>query len=286
LVVIDPVVHYNFSPYNAFDNNPVFWADPSGADAYDTAMALFNATPRGYNSFWTNNNDGSFSSSTGVLYETESMTFFYSEGLPELTIDAYRTRWGRIGLGQLSKVLTNHVYSNSKFYEQMRSDWYWNTAHEALDMLGMVPVAGEIFDGINAGLYAYRGDYAMAALSAAAIIPIAGYAATGTKIIKKNVGNAVDATKVLSDSEILRIQNAATRINKPITVVGSRASGTANVYSDWDYVIPDINSKDWGKIKNSLPGARSTMENTKRNIDIFKGPVNTNLPHLTIYPHQ
>lgn len=29
---IDPVTHHNFSPYNAFDNNPVFWADPSGAD--------------------------------------------------------------------------------------------------------------------------------------------------------------------------------------------------------------------------------------------------------------
>lgn len=34
--VLDPVVHYDFSPYNAFDNNPVFWADPSGADAIET----------------------------------------------------------------------------------------------------------------------------------------------------------------------------------------------------------------------------------------------------------
>jgi hypothetical protein len=32
-VVQDPVVHHNFSPYSAFDNNPVFWADPSGADS-------------------------------------------------------------------------------------------------------------------------------------------------------------------------------------------------------------------------------------------------------------
>jgi len=30
---IDPVVHYEYSTFNAFDNNPVFWADPSGADA-------------------------------------------------------------------------------------------------------------------------------------------------------------------------------------------------------------------------------------------------------------
>jgi RHS repeat-associated protein len=30
-IVQDPIVHHNMSPYNAFDNNPVFWADPSGA---------------------------------------------------------------------------------------------------------------------------------------------------------------------------------------------------------------------------------------------------------------
>ncbi|WP_395090967.1 RHS repeat domain-containing protein [Vaginella massiliensis] len=32
-MVHDPVVHHNMSPYNAFDNNPVYWADPSGADS-------------------------------------------------------------------------------------------------------------------------------------------------------------------------------------------------------------------------------------------------------------
>lgn len=31
--VIDPVDHLSLSPYNAFDNNPVFWADPSGGDS-------------------------------------------------------------------------------------------------------------------------------------------------------------------------------------------------------------------------------------------------------------
>ncbi|WP_299362482.1 RHS repeat-associated core domain-containing protein [Winogradskyella sp.] len=30
---IDPVVHHEYSTYSAFDSNPVFWADPSGADS-------------------------------------------------------------------------------------------------------------------------------------------------------------------------------------------------------------------------------------------------------------
>ena len=31
--VMDPIVHHEYSPYSAFDNNPVYWSDPSGADA-------------------------------------------------------------------------------------------------------------------------------------------------------------------------------------------------------------------------------------------------------------
>ena len=30
---IDPVTHHSQSTYTAFDNNPIFWADPSGADS-------------------------------------------------------------------------------------------------------------------------------------------------------------------------------------------------------------------------------------------------------------
>ena len=32
-VVQDPVTHHDYSPYSAFDNNPVYWSDPSGADS-------------------------------------------------------------------------------------------------------------------------------------------------------------------------------------------------------------------------------------------------------------
>ncbi len=32
---IDPVTHHSMSTYTAFDNNPVYWSDPLGADAYN-----------------------------------------------------------------------------------------------------------------------------------------------------------------------------------------------------------------------------------------------------------
>lgn len=66
--------------------------------------------------------------------------------------------------------------------------------------------------------------------------------------------------------------------------MGSRPKGTAGAYSDWDYVIPGLNSKNWSTIKNSLPGSRSILDNTPRNIDIFKGPLDVTKPHIIINP--
>jgi RHS repeat-associated protein len=54
--------------------------------------------------------------------------------------------------------------------------------HNALDVLGMVPIVGEAFDLANAALYLAEGNWSMAALSAIAIVPLAGDAlAKGTK---------------------------------------------------------------------------------------------------------
>ena len=56
-----------------------------------------------------------------------------------------------------------------------------------LDVVGLVPVVGEIADGVNALIYVGRGDYVNASLSAAAMIPFVGWAATGGKMINKGL---------------------------------------------------------------------------------------------------
>ncbi|QYJ68279.1 DUF6443 domain-containing protein [Flavobacterium litorale] len=61
-VVIDPIVHYNYSPYSAFDNNPVYWADPSGAnsiDGMDFFKEAFNNAGSGV-TMYTSNGSGGF----------------------------------------------------------------------------------------------------------------------------------------------------------------------------------------------------------------------------------
>lgn len=42
--VMDPVVHHDYSPYSAFDNNPVYWSDPSGADSNPADKLTFKGT--------------------------------------------------------------------------------------------------------------------------------------------------------------------------------------------------------------------------------------------------
>ncbi|KZS38233.1 hypothetical protein AWE51_19545 [Aquimarina aggregata] len=67
---IDPVTHHNFSTYTAFDNNPVYWADPSGANAESFINDLWNQSGDGKTT-WTNNDDGTFSSDDGQTAECD-----------------------------------------------------------------------------------------------------------------------------------------------------------------------------------------------------------------------
>ena len=86
--------------------------------------------------------------------------------------------WGKKKSGQNPKPKTNAKKSGA-----------WDKVHTALDVAGMVPGVGNVADGINAGLHAARGNWKDAALSAAAMIPGAGQAATAGKLAKKSSKN-------------------------------------------------------------------------------------------------
>jgi LysM repeat protein len=88
-----------------------------------------------------------------------------------------------------------------------RSNWDWSEiAHGALDVAGFIPVAGAVADVANAGLYAAEGDYANAALSAAAAVPGIGDAAAAVKLVNRGV-EAVQIANRATDTT----QNIAAR---------------------------------------------------------------------------
>jgi len=66
-------------------------------------------------------------------------------------------------------------------------DAYLDATQTALDLIGLIPVAGEAADIISGTISLARGNYGDAALSFASAIPIAGSFIGGAKIIKKAI---------------------------------------------------------------------------------------------------
>ncbi|TRX30286.1 GIY-YIG nuclease family protein [Flavobacterium sp. ZT3R18] len=81
---------------------------------------------------------------------------------------------------------------------------YLDATQTALDLIGLIPVAGEAADIISGTISLARGNYGDAALSFASAIPIAGTFIGGAKIIKKAV-KAVGDNKGVYD---LVVKNA------------------------------------------------------------------------------
>ena len=95
-----------------------------------------------------------------------------------------RYNWDRMSdLGNLNLTLVNN-YRNP----------FFPILHDLLDMGGMIPGIGEPLDLINAGVYLLEGDKLNFSLSLAAVIPVAGNFATGTRMVGKTASKAYKYT--------------------------------------------------------------------------------------------
>ncbi|WP_418959587.1 DNRLRE domain-containing protein [Streptomyces tritici] len=71
--------------------------------------------------------------------------------------------------------------------------------HAALDVVGLIPVVGEVADVANGIWYAAEGNYVDAALSLSSAIPLAGYGATAIKA-GRYVDKGLDAADAANDT--------------------------------------------------------------------------------------
>jgi hypothetical protein len=88
-------------------------------------------------------------------------------------------------------------------------------------------------------------------------------------------------------NNVIRIQSIATKYNIEITVVGSRAKGTANAFSDWDYIITGGTSKTRNSALYQLPRNLNAAKDgiSRSGSEILKGvKVDPNLPHIIFKP--
>jgi hypothetical protein len=104
------------------------------------------------------------------------------------------------GCATLGTYPTNKVEVTSE--KEQTSKKVLDVIQTGLDIVGLIPGFGEIADAANAAIYTARGDYANAALSAAACIPIVGSLGTTAKLVNKGsqvVETVVDGAKVIDN---------------------------------------------------------------------------------------
>lgn len=185
---IDPVTHYDKSPYNGHDNNPAFWADPSGADVMigSTGFSATGADARSlFNAIVSvlGGQDGVFSI-TGAVFFGE-LQF----DLEEVSIESDNLH-GWWGFGH-EHLLRSAVYNFNGggvydyYWKDIRSK-KWDSFQASMDGVGVIDPTG-VVDGLNAAGYALRGQKANAIIAAVGIIPYIGDFAKGTKYTKSTL---------------------------------------------------------------------------------------------------
>ncbi|MDF2473454.1 MAG: hypothetical protein K0R21_1236 [Anaerocolumna sp.] len=109
-------------------------------------------------------------------------------------------------IGRPTGCATPTTYPVSKVEDVSKTEQIINMVLDGvqtfLDVVGLIPAVGEPADAANAAIYTARGDYANAALSAAACIPIVGSLGTTAKLVNKGsqvVETVVDGAKIIDN---------------------------------------------------------------------------------------
>ncbi|CAM2068867.1 RHS repeat protein [Sulfidibacter corallicola] len=120
--------------------------------------------------------------------------------------------------------------------------------HTTLDVVGLVPGLGEVADGLNALIYLAEGNYTDAALSAAAMIPFAGAAATAAKFGRKGMKAAQKAGKAMKKASVPATPPIAkcTTAGCPISVVTGE-----ELLQHEDFVLPGAMPLVWRRTYRS-----------------------------------
>ncbi|MFB5763712.1 HNH endonuclease [Paenibacillus medicaginis] len=139
---------------------------------------------------------------------------------------------------------------------------FWNkfldVTQVVLDVVGCIPVVGEIADLANAGISLARGDYVGAALSVASAIPFAGWAATGAKAARR----VAQATK-LGSKAVKAVDKTATVVKSAKEVAESLAvtgmSSLGKVYTGARSMGSNLNQAE------VLQKLKTAMQNLETN---------------------
>jgi hypothetical protein len=137
---------------------------------------------------------------------------------------------------------------------------------------------------IGAGRQADRGPPQLRPAEACCVAAETGTAGAGglARALEPVAGNG-GSLGAIANSDQSIIQAAATRIGKPISVVGSRSTGGFGPTSDWDYVVQGLTKEDVSILRKALPSTYSGVGEPPL-IDIFGGGLEAGKPFVTFFP--
>lgn len=132
-------------------------------------------------------------------------------------------------------------------------NWLADAGHTVLDGAGLVPGLGEVADGVNAAWYAAEKDYLNAGLSAAAVVPFGGWAATGGRFAARGADATrgapdVPASSAVSGRDLGRSLASESQVAGPgMPIIGA---GTTTRLREAGRLATDYGgqAEDWAKM--------------------------------------
>ncbi|MDB9380916.1 DUF6443 domain-containing protein [Nodularia spumigena CS-584] len=248
---VDPLAETSrrWSPYNYTYNNSLRFVDPDGMQGLD----------------WVKLNDRTVKWEANITTNAQAVAK-YGEGATAIgkEVEYYAENGRTVALHdggswnytdtQLPEVVIGGESASGNSSDS--ESGAMGGIHTALDIAGVLPGLGEIADGINAVIYAAQGDYTSAAISAAAMIPLAGIGATIGKL-----GN-----KVTRSSDVLGhiFRNSAGHVN-PSTLASQERY--INLFEDVSSSANNLNPKvlsQYQQTAGGFEGYSKTYRNGKQ----------------------
>jgi RHS repeat-associated protein len=181
--LLAPTAPQTVNPYTYALNNPLTYSDPVGLKPVMCEGVPFDECGKGKDAPSKDPEKEPRGRQQIIGQSTGPSTVSNPKTVNYFSRAFYGASFENLGPIQQRQVLKDTWCSNNpKDCEAQQNAAFSGFAHALLGAAGMIPIAGEAFDAVDALLYLTEGDWTGAALSAASLIPVAGDVAGAGKL--------------------------------------------------------------------------------------------------------